>query len=185
MEAVGKLYLQSIGRVSFTIKYCEPSQKGKSSYFSVENKSPLRHHEWIADALRHFKEKSNDITSTIYIYQSIKGRNITARVLILGDSRVQEHLVQYFQDLHSNFEEFKHISGFETYNLELSEHDVSAPYGSPTFHIQVGDYFYRHNKEWFHVGLLRSNASHKDALKELIDKIELDDFDFEIDEDSI
>ena len=182
---MGKLYLQSIGRVSFTIKYCEPSQKGNSSYTSTENKSSLRHHEWIADALRHFKEKSDDITSTIYIYQTNKGQNITARVLILGDSRVQEHLAQYFKDLHDNFEEFKHISGFETYDFGFREHDVSAPYGSPKFHIQDGDYFYRHNKEWFHVGLLRSNASHKDAIQELIDKIELDDFDFEIDDNSI
>lgn len=176
MDTVDNLNLQNFRSSSFTIRYrCAAYSEDEVSDIQSKH-AQLQHHEWVADALRHFEEKSDNITATIYVHHSVKDDHIKAKFLVVGDFVIQEHLGTYFKELKSPFDGIEGVPVYDNGFYEYQENELGAPYGSPTFHVQGGEYFYRYDKNWYQVGPLRVNALHKDVVSELISEIEKIDF---------
>lgn len=173
MDTVDKLNLQNFRTSSFTIRYRHTVFSKEEVSDIQSNHAQLQHHEWIADAFRHFEKKSDDITATIYVHHSVKDDHIKARLLVVGDIAVQDHLGKYFKELKLPFDDVEGLPVYDKGFYEYQEHELGAPYGLATFHVQDGEYFYRYEKNWYRVGPMRVNALHKDVISELISEIKI------------
>ncbi|PHS55584.1 MAG: hypothetical protein COB03_08980 [Alteromonas sp.] len=177
MNEVKNLSILSHQMLSFTIRYREQIyRKDDELIVQTESDSVPKHHDWVGDAFRHFGDNKGAGVCTIYTFATNKSDHQKVRFLLVGDHFVSNHLIDYFQEKTKQFIVLEGLTPDDEGMYEIELHETGAPYGTPTFHVENGCYYYRYQKKWYEIGPLRTNAFHSNPISKFVADIDQIDF---------